>query len=135
VQLFTGQLRLDLITASDAQLLTASFSSLTFRDQKNGVRGEVIGLSHSGDSQLSPTRMLARRVIHLRTHNDSVNTPLSRVYMPNGRTKSVKTADITAALQRAVTYLGPTLGFLPSDVTARCLRAAGANAMALRRNA
>ena len=29
----------------------------------------------------------------------------------------------------AARYLGPELGFLPEDVTARCLRASGANAL------
>jgi hypothetical protein len=129
VQLFIGQQRLNLVTATDAQLLIATFSTLTFRDQKNGVCGEVIGLSHSEDLQLSPTRILARRVIHLRTHQAPVDTPLSRVYMSNGHTKSAKPADITAALKAAVTFIGPQLGFLVSDVTARSLRAAGANAL------
>ena len=129
VQLFIGQQRLNLVTATDAQLLTATFSTLTFRDQKNGVRGEVIGLSHSGDQQLSPTRILARRVIHLRNHQAPFDTPLARVYRSNGHTKSVKPADVTAALKAAVTFLGPQLGFLASDVTARSLRAAGANAL------
>jgi hypothetical protein len=128
-QLFIGQHRLNLLTASDAQLLTATFSTLTFCDQKNGVRGEVIGLSHSGDPQLSPPRILACRVIHLRTRHAPVDTPLSRVYMPDGHTKSVKPADITAALKAAVTFLGPQLGFLASEVTTRCLRATGANAL------
>jgi len=41
--------------------------------------------------------------------------------MPDGRTKSVKPADISA-LKAAVTFLGPQLGFLASEVTARCLR-------------
>ena len=36
VQLFQGQQWLNLITAPDAEILTAKFSSLTFRDQKNG---------------------------------------------------------------------------------------------------
>ena len=32
-------------------------------------------------------------------------------------------------IRNAVTFLGPSLGFLPSDVNARSLRAAGANAL------
>ena len=42
---------------------------------------------------------------------------------------SVKPKDITSAIKLAVRFLGPAIGFLPSDVTARCLRAAGANAL------
>jgi len=128
VQLFRGHQRLNLATCADAELLTASFCSLTFRDQKNGVKGEVVGLGHSGDALLSPTKILARRVIHLRNNGAVQTTPLSRCYTPTG-VKSIKPKDITDALRSAVTFLGPSLGFLPTDVSARCLRAAGANAL------
>lgn len=128
VQLFRGALRLDLATASEADLHTATFASLTFRDQKNGVRGEVVGLSHSGDPYLSPPRILARRIIHLRSHGADPTTPLCSYYLaPQWRLITPK--EITSALRTAVTFLGPSLGFLPTDVTARCLRAAGANAL------
>ena len=130
VQLFQGTPRLNLNTATDAQLLAASFASLTFDTQKNAVRGEVIGQGHSGDSLLSPTKILARRVIHLRSHGAPPNTPLSSYYDAQGNLQHIKPAHITSALQDAVRFLNPTvLGFLPSDVTARCLRAAGANAL------
>jgi hypothetical protein len=128
VQLFSGPTRLNLQTATDAQLLSATFGSLTFRDQKNGVRGEVIGLSHSGDPLLSPPRILARRIIHLRSHNAALDTPLARIYTDSGR-RSITPRVITSTLRDAVRFLGPTLGFLPSDVSARCLRASGANAL------
>ena len=38
---------------------------------------------------------------------------------------------LTSLLRDSVTFLGTDLGFLPSDVSARCLRAAGANALLL----
>jgi hypothetical protein len=44
-QLFHGPVRLDLSTASDAALLGATFATLTFTTQKNGIRGEVVGLA------------------------------------------------------------------------------------------
>ena len=37
--------------------------------------------------------------------------------------------DITAALRRAAQSTGPTIGFLPSEVSARSLRAGGAMAL------
>ena len=128
VQLFIGQRRLDLHNDPDAMLLSATFGSLTFRDQKNGVRGEVIGLSHSGDPLLSPPRILARRIVHLRRHAAAPTTPLARAYTPRGP-HPVTPALITETLRHAVTFLGPSLGFLPCDISARCLRAAGANAL------
>ena len=59
VQLFHGHHRLNFTTAADADLLAASSGSLTLTRQKNGVRGEVIGLCTSGDLLLCPIRALA----------------------------------------------------------------------------
>ena len=128
VQLFRGGQRLNLATASEPELFSATFASLTFRDQKNGVRGEVVGLGHSGDPLLSPPRILARRILHLRSHGADPTTPLCSYFIAP-KWSFIKPSDITSALRTAVTFLGPSLGFLPTDVTARCLRAAGANAL------
>ena len=128
VQLFRGQQRLNLATASEAQLLTATFCSLTFRDQNNGVKGEVVGLGHSGDPCLSPTKILPRRILHIRSHTADTHVPLCTYFTANS-SKCIIPRHITTILRDAVTYLGPSLGFLPTDVTARCLRAAGANAL------
>ena len=133
VQLFLGLHRLNLSTATDADLLAAASCSLTFDRQKNGVRGEVIGLCTSGDPLLCPVRALARRVIHLRSFNARPTTPLARVYLTGTRTRSITPAIITSTLQLAVAALGADLGFLPTDVSARSLRAAGANALLLAR--
>ena len=128
VQLFVGLTRLDLSLATDAELLSATFGSLTFTTQKNGVRGEVLGLARSGNPQLCPVLALARRVIHLRSHGATPLTPLSAYYDHSWR--KVSPADITEALRTAVIALGPqALGFLPSDISARSLRAAGAMAL------
>ena len=129
VQLFVGLHRLNLETASDAELLAATFGSLTFTTQKNGVRGEVIGLARSGNPDLCPVLTLARRIIHLRRYGALPQTPLSAYF--NGTSWSrVTPQDITDALRMAVIALGPsTLGFLPSDISARCLRASGAMAL------
>ena len=126
VQLFVGTTRLNLWTAPECQLLLARFGSLTFTEQKNGVRGEVIGLGCSGDPYLCPVKALVRRVLYLRSENASPHTPLARVF--NSPT-SVTPSKITSLLRQAVCDLGTDLGFLPSDVSARCLRAAGATAL------
>ncbi|EJK57071.1 hypothetical protein THAOC_22925, partial [Thalassiosira oceanica] len=44
IQLFVDGRRLDIMTCSHSELMQATFGSLTFTTQKNGVRGEVIGL-------------------------------------------------------------------------------------------
>lgn len=130
VQLWMGRVRLDLTTATDAQILAATFGSLTFDKQKHAIRGEVMGHSRSGDADLCPLKCLARRVIHLRAHNAAPNTPLATAFLPSGVTVGLKPADVTDTLRLAVRYLGASaLGFLPSDISARALRAAGANAL------
>jgi hypothetical protein len=83
VQLFIGGRRLSLTTASDAELLQSRFGSLTFDRQKNGVRGEVIGLGISKDSLLCPVRALGRRIVHLRSHNAPLTIPFT--IKPNGQ--------------------------------------------------
>ncbi|KAL7475286.1 hypothetical protein ACHAW6_001207 [Cyclotella cf. meneghiniana] len=58
VQLFIGRQQLDLLQGSIALILQARFASLTFNDQENGVRGEVIGLGCSGDTYLCPVKAI-----------------------------------------------------------------------------
>ena len=128
VQLFIGDTRIDLTTAPFKQIQQARFASLAFTTQKNGVRSEVIGLARSGDPYLCPVLSIIRRVLYLRRHSAPSNTPLARVF---GGTSTVTAAAITTCIRDAVTHLGPQLGFLPSDVSARCLRAAGATALLL----
>ena len=128
VQLFIGQRRLPLHTATTAEIMAATFASLTFDKQKNAVRGEVVGHAPSGALDLCPVQAIGRRILHLRTHNAPTSTPLSHVYTDTGITP-IKPSDITTSIRLAVSYLGPALGFLPEDVSARCLRAAGANAL------
>lgn len=128
-RLSVGGCYLDPATCSDAALQSATFTSLTFTNQKNGVRGEVIGLGRSKDPNLCPVLAIIRRVLHLRRHGAPPDTPLA-TYYSNGSFHPVEPSDITTALRTAVTILGPaTLGFNPADITARCLRAAGAMAL------
>ena len=128
VQLMIGHRRLCLHTTPDNKLLCSTFATLTFDNQKNGVRGEVIGLARFGDPYLCPVLTIVRRVIHLRTHNAPLSTPLSMVYT-NHQWKPIIPADITQTIRHHVHIIGPSLGFLPTDISVRCLRAAGANAL------
>jgi hypothetical protein len=128
VQLSIGVRRLNLTTATDAEIRAATFATLTFTTQKNGVRGEVIGLARSGNPQLCPVISLANRLLHARHHQADPTSPLAR-YFDAGRWHDIVSADITATLKLAVTFLGPALGFLASDVSACSLRAAGAMAL------
>ena len=128
VQLFIGDTRINLTTAPTEQARQARFASLTFTNQKNGVRGEVIGLACSGDPYLCPVQAIIRRVLYLRHHSAPSQTPLARVFYTTTR---VTASLLTTCIRDSVSHLGPSLGFLPQDVSARCLRAAGATALLL----
>ena len=130
VQLFHGSQRLDLVSSTDNELLNASAASLTFTTQKNGVKGEVIKLGRSGHHFCCPTLAIIRRVLHLRARGAPPSTPLARVFTPSG-TRSVTPSLITKHLRHTVKFLGTDLGFLPSEVSARSLRAGGAMALLL----
>ena len=129
VQLFIGPTRINLDTASDSEILMARSASLTFTTQKNGVPNEVIKLGRSGDPYCCPTLAIIRRVLHLRSYKAPPHTPLARVFLASGTTKSVKPSDITSHLRCAVRFLGFGLGFTAQEVSARSLRAGGAMAL------
>jgi len=130
VRFFLGNLALHHATAPSDQLLNATFATLEFSTQKNGVRGEVIGLGRSGDPHFCPVLALARRVLHLRHAAAPPTQPLAS-YVDNDESilRRLTPADITSLLRLSVAVLGPTFGFRPDDVSARSLRAAGAMAL------
>jgi hypothetical protein len=129
VQLFLGDRPLNLTTAPEGELLAATFATLTFTDQKNGVRGEVIGLGLSGHQHLCPVRAITRRILDIRRHGLPADTPLATTKIRQ-RLHSVSPSHITVALRGAVgLFDSREIGFLATDISARSLRAAGAMAL------
>ena len=129
VRLASAGTYLDWATTPDHAFSAATFTTLTFTTQKNGVRGEVIGLGRSGHPHLCPVRAIIRRLLHLRRYGALPDTPLA-VYFFNNTWCRMTPADITSVLRAAVTALGPaTLGFQARHISARALRAAGAMAL------
>ena len=128
VELEIGRRRILVTECTDEDLDAATFSKLTFTSQKNGVRGEVIGLGLSGLPQFCPVRAVVNRIKHLRRHHAPRETPLC-AYWADGAWKHVRPGDITAALRASVSVIGPRVGFVAKDLSARSLRAAGAMAL------
>jgi hypothetical protein len=128
IQLFVNLLPLNLTTCAVAELYTATSVSLTFTTQKNGVRGEVVNHGRSGHHLLCPVLAVSRRVAHLRTHAAAPGTILA-TYYSHGRRASVLARDITVRLKAAAELLGAPYGYLPTDISARSLRAGGAMAL------
>jgi len=109
--------------ASVAQLLAATFISLTFTDQKNGIKGE--------QPFACPVRAITRRIIHLNLHNAPLNTLLHVYYDDSGRRRSILATMITSLLRAAALSIPGHTCVDPSNIAARSLHASGAMALLL----
>jgi hypothetical protein len=122
----SGHQSINPLTAPPALIAQATHATITFAQQKNGVRGEIIGHGRSGHAVACPIATLARRVTYLRQHDAIPTTPLATVFLP--RPTIVTSALITTLLREAIPFC-PAIGINPADVTARSLRAGGAMAL------
>jgi len=128
VHLFCGNRKLHLERASDQELWSATFVGLEFTNQKNCVKGEIIGLGRSGSDLWCPVRASIRRIIALRRHHAPPHTPLHS-YWDGHRWCCIASTHLTAILRTAILVMGDQHGLQPSDVTARSLRTSGAMAL------
>ena len=126
-----GHRRLDPLLSPDAVLLAATFVTLTFTNQKNGVRGETIGHGRSGHPTLCPVSALVSRLLQLRRGGANPTTPLNTFRArPADAWQFVRPLDITTLLHQVVRLLPPSLSdFAASDISARSTRAGGTMAM------
>ena len=130
IEFYVGARRVSASVATGKDLLHASFVTYTFTTQKICVRNEVIGLGRSGNPVCCPVSATARCIQHpLRDHLAPL-TALLCTYYRDGSPSYVTPSDITTTLRASsVAALGPQLGVLATDVSARSLRAAGAMAL------
>ena len=68
IQLYMGQLQLDVFEAKASQLRAADWSGMTFTVQKSGVPGEIVGHARSGALHAFPVVGLAELCLLLRKH-------------------------------------------------------------------
>jgi hypothetical protein len=128
IGLWIGTRKLDVFVCPLPELSSATFATLTFTSQKNGVRGETIGHSRSGHTSLCPVLCLVARVRYLRLHGGVPTTAINAFVADDGRWSHLLPSHLTMYLRHAV-QLSPDLGFSPSDVSARSTRAGGAMAL------
>jgi hypothetical protein len=129
VCLWIGGRKLDTATCPLEDLSAATFATLTFTSQKNGVRGETIGHSRSGHPTLCPVLSLASRLRYLRLDGAPPTTPINATRSSlRAPWHYLRPAAITAFVRAAV-VLSPDLGIVPSEVSARSTRAGGAMAL------
>ena len=80
IQMWIGACRLTILTCPIAVIECATFATLTFTNQKNGTRGEVIGHDLSGHLYACP--VCARRLVHLcRAQVSPCLTPLNSYHL------------------------------------------------------
>ena len=103
-------------------------ATLTFTDQKNGVRGEQIGHRSTSDPLLCPCKALFRLARRLRLHHAPPDTPIY-TYYAGGSPQRIPPAYITNALRHSAAALQPLTGIDPQLLSARSLRPGGATAL------
>ena len=113
-------------------LQAATFATLTFTRQKNGVRNETIGHhGRSGHPHLCPVLRLVARVLALRASavTSSASTPINAFCdTPGGPIRYVHARDLTRRMRSALTvYPDPSIP--PRDISARFTRPGGAVAL------
>ena len=116
--------------ATTLQLISADVVSLTFTNQKNGVKGEKLAHAANGNSHSCPVRATLRRVAHLNSHSAPPSTPLY-TYYSNGRQFRITSVMITSVLRAAALTIPGYAGVQPDNIATRSLRSSGAMALLL----
>ena len=117
----------DVHLATVAQLLSATFSSLTFTTQKNGVKGEKLSHATNGQPFACPVHAITCHIIPLNHHHAPPSTSLHIYYDKNDKRRAVSSSMITSLLRAAVISVTlPT-----ANIAAWSLRASGAMALLL----
>ena len=130
VQFWIGSHALSTLTCSADELLASTFVSLTFSNQKNGVRNETIGHGRSGHPHLCPVHCLALRVLAIRASPLAApDTPLNAFSpAPTLPFRFLLASDLTRRI-RAALILSPDPAYSLADVSVRSTRAGGAMAL------
>jgi hypothetical protein len=126
------QVHLDAFTCSEADFHTVTHIALEFTTQKNGVKGELVGLGRSGHPLLCPVFAALSRLKHMRLHNAPRTTPLYTVFSTTAgvsHTNTITTTELTQQLRTTCSFLGDAVGLQPCDISVRSLRSSGAMAL------
>ena len=75
IQIYMGQLQLDVFEAKASQLRAADWSGITFTVQKSGVPGEIVGHTRSGALHACTVVGLAELCLLLRKHGAPHDAP------------------------------------------------------------
>jgi len=126
---FCGDRRLHWATAMPRDWSEVTKVALEFDRQKNGVRGEMVGLAPSGHDQWCPVKILSKRVSALRQQGASADTPLYAYRNASNQWAAVTPRDITTHLRAAAIARHHIDHTQAHTLSARSLRASGAMAL------
>ena len=130
MQLYMGQLKLDVFGAKSSQLRAADWSGMTFTVQKSGVPGNTVGHARSGALHSCPVVGLSELFLLLIKHGSPHDAPLGTYReIPSGPICYIKSIGISKALKSAARVHGTEFGIGPDDVNAGCLCSTGAMAL------
>jgi hypothetical protein len=124
VHLLIHNRRLHPLNCTHEELQLVNYVALEFTTQKNGVRGELVGLGLSGHPIHCPVQAACNRILHLRAFHAPMTTPLYAYC--DVAWKRIDTTTLTQFLCTAVTAMGAHYGIQPVDVSVRSLRSSGA---------
>ena len=128
LSMWVGARAINPCTCPLTDLRAATFATLTFTRQKNGVRGEKIGHGRSGHPHLCPVLCLVERVVALRHLQATPDTPLNTFGLAGTNLLHVTSRTLTARI-RAALAIHPDPSYSAQDVSARSTRAGGAMAL------
>jgi hypothetical protein len=128
VELRVDDRAIDPIICSNTDLHAATFISLTFTTQKNGMKGEVIAHGLSINDQACSIKAAIRDILHLLQHKATKTTPLA-LYFHNIKYIVIKATYVSQALSMATTAMAHETGLKHADISARSLSACGAMAL------
>ena len=106
-------------------------ATLNISNQKNGVRAHTIHQDAIGTKRC-PVRAVIRRVHHIRSHTNDLDTMLGSYFLPGKGRKSITSYSMTAAVQKAAYNLRlDRQGLTSKNLGSHSLRSGGAMAMHL----
>lgn len=117
---------------NNPQLELADSVSLTFTNQKNGIKNDRVTHQRTNDILFCPVRTFAKIMKRIRSYAGSLdNTPISAVWR-HGKIDHISSKEMTIALRNAVEAYGETkLGINREDIGTHSLRSGSAMAMYL----
>ena len=83
IHFFIGNQPTPATTATPQECAAATFISILFTTQKNGVKGESIGHGTTGHPRACAVAAIRRRVAYLQHHSVTSHTPLASVFHKN----------------------------------------------------